>query len=251
MKRVEIKKLNKKIIVQVLNEEFFIPIEIKEKIEEYWKTIIKQNPKYFRGPVFCVKEVTEGDNEIRIILTNSDYAHYIYDMHNELEENYKCKNFWAGTIVETMDNKYIVGIMEKSTSVPNKMQISGGNIDRDEIHNNIVNIEKCAKRELKEELAIDVDDKQEVNSFDCMYLSNEIDKNSIGVIYKARINYTSDEMINKFNEYKKYLEDNNLEVEFNQIMIIDKKDIIKFFEEYIGGTEDTVIPVLLEDSKCE
>lgn len=244
MKYTEIKNLEKEIIVELENKKVKLPLELQEKIDENWNQLIENNNRFKRGIIYCVSSITE--QRIKLIL--SDYAHYMYDMKNELPEKYKCRNCWAGTIIESSDNKYIIGKMNKYTSVPNKLQFSGGNIDNSEIHNGIVNMRECAVRELKEEMNIDINDFDIVKSFECKYLSKEIDKNSIGILYKLTLNKAYEEICKKYSEYMKYLERNNLEIEFSELVAVDKNKVKEFFENENIDYEDSTYPALLKDS---
>lgn len=247
MKQTKIQKVEKQVIVQILDEMFYLPEELQQKIDAYWKELIRKNPRFTRGKVYCVKEVVEEKENIRILLTYSDYAHYMYDMHNELEEQYKCKNCWAATLIETKDQYYIVGKTQEGTSAPNLLQLSGGNIDEEDINQNIVDMRHCAKRELKEETGIDME-KEELSFLDT-YVSYEIDKNPIGVIFKVKLNQTEKELMEQYKTYRQYLEENNLEIEFSDLFSIQKENVEDFFKTIETPWEDTIYPLLKEDSK--
>lgn len=249
MKYTQVEKISKEVIVELEEKKFRIPKELQEKIDKNWEKLISENPRYTRGKVYCVESMQETENNFKIKLVYSDYAHYMYDMKNNLDEEYKCRNCWAGTIIETSDNKYVVGRMNYYTSVPNKLQFSGGNIDQKEICDGIVDMEKCATREIKEEMNIDAQDNNAVVSLECKYLIKEIEKNSVGILYKIKMKKTYETMVEEYNEYKKYLESNNLEVEFSELVGIDKDKVKKFFEDKNIDYEDAVYPALLEDSK--
>lgn len=249
MKYTQVQKIDKDVIVELEEKKLKLPNELQERIDTNWKILISENPRYTRGDIYCVESIQENKDNVKIKLVYSDYAHYMYDMKNNLDEEYKCRNCWAGTIIETSDNKYIVGRMNYYTSVPNKLQFSGGNIDKKEIYNGIVDMKKCAAREIKEEMNIDVQDYSAVMSFECKYLIKEIEKNSVGILYKIKMKKNYETMVEEYNNYKKYLEKNNLEVEFSELVGINKEEVKKFFECKNIDYEDAVYPALLEDSK--
>lgn len=72
MKNTKIIRLKKDAVVEVLEEDFYLPEQLKMDINEYWKKLISQNPRYTRGKIFCVKEVVEENDIMKITLTNSE-----------------------------------------------------------------------------------------------------------------------------------------------------------------------------------
>ncbi len=138
--------------------------------------------------------------------------------------------------------------MNYYTSVPNKLQFSRGNIDEDDINSGIVDMKKCASREIKEEVNIDVQDPDLVESLECKYLVLEIEKNSVGVLYKIKLKKDYQSIADSYSKYRKYLQDNNLEIEFSELVGINKSDVEKFFQNKDIDYEDAVFLALLKDS---
>lgn len=114
--------------------------------------------------------------------------------------------------------------MASNTSVPNCLQIPGGNVDNTDIKEDRVDILNALIRECKEEVNINLEDKNIVESFKLKYISlpNEI-SNAYLIIAKAKLKMTKKEMIEYYKEYLKYLKDNNLEIEFSNLHFINKK----------------------------
>ena len=129
-------KLNKKIEVVKIDEPVNLPPEIQKQIEEFWEKQIQANPHLFNGEVWTVTKCEELPDRIRMCIQKSNYAHYLYDERVGLEGNLACYNLNCGILLETIDGYYIVGEMASTTSYPRCLQISGGNLDQNDIKSN-------------------------------------------------------------------------------------------------------------------
>ena len=220
-----IKKLNNKEI-KILYEDTDIelPEEILNRIKENWKKIEQENGDLWNGKVICVSEFIENDERIEIHCKKSDYAHYLYDERIGLSQEYRCKNLSAGCILKTSDNYFIVGELDDLTSYPTMMQIPGGGIDKNDINGNVVHIIKTINRETLEEVNINLEENELVSDYKISYIyvpDNENEGQGMQIIAIANLNMTKEEMENYYQEYYKYLNDNNLEKEFKTIHFIN------------------------------
>ena len=114
--------------------------------------------------------------------------------------------------------------MNKTTSMPYCLQIPGGGIDIADIEDRIIKIDLNIKRELKEEINIDLDDISYKLEY-IEYPSNT--RNAYGFIALGKINKSKEELEKHFEEYKKYLVNNNLELEFNRLVFVKKGNAIE------------------------
>ena len=152
-------KISKPIIIKYEERETKLSKELKEKIEEFWKKAVEENPNLYNGTDYTIEKIEENKNEIKMIATRTNYAHYLYDERVGIKEKeYKCNVPWGGIILETKDNYLVLGEMDKTTSVPYCLQIPGGGIDKKDIYKGIININQTIKRELKEEINLNLDD---------------------------------------------------------------------------------------------
>ena len=94
-------------------------------------------------------------------------------------------------------------------------------------------------RELYEEIGIDVNDKNIVKEYKVNYLKLPNKKEvelSFGILFKVKLNIDFNLLEEKFKTYKKYLQDNKLEVEFTDLYGIDKnKESIEMAIEKYGN----------------
>lgn len=221
----EIIKIEKSVILKFEDREINLPIEIKENIKKFWNNAIQENPNLYNGQDYVVETVNETQDKIEMLIVKSNYAHYLYDERIGIKENrYRCCSPWGGILLLTRDNYFVVGEMNKTTSMPYCLQIPGGGIDIKDIKDGIIKIDWNIKRELKEETNIDLDDINYKLEY-IEYPSNE--RNAYGFIALGKISKSKEELERHFEEYKKYLVSNDLEVEFNKLVFLRKENAIE------------------------
>ena len=214
-----LKEIRKEIRVIREKEEIILPDNIKKQINEHWNKSIKENPNLFNGEIWTVTKLEEEEKEIIFTIKKTNYAHYLYGERVGLDKKYSCFNLNCGILLETKDRYYIIGEMDKTTSYPGGLQISGGNLDQNDIKTNgEVDIVNNVARELKEELNIDLFDKNIVESFKFKYLEYpEGRRCAYTFIMKGKLTLTSEEVKKRFSEYLKYLIKTRGEIEFSKL----------------------------------
>ena len=226
-----IKKITKSINLEYTGQTINLPKELYETIQKFWSNTIRETPTLYNGEDFAVEEITEKENEIIMKVSKTNYAHYLYDERIGIDdEKYRCICPWSGILLITNDNYWVFGQASEKTSFPNGFQISGGGIDRKDIYNTKIDLTQNLKRELKEEMNLNLDEIK----YEFQYIEYPDDKrNAYGFIAIGYLNMTKNELQNHFKQYKEFLEKNNLEVEFNNLIlfknwihIITQKEII-------------------------
>ena len=111
---------------------------------------------------------------------------------------------------------------------------------------------KTMKRELYEEVGLELDDKNIIKDFYLKYLKvpSVIEEElSFGVLYKIDLNISFEEFNNEFEIYKKYLRDNDLEVEFTGLYGIDKtkESVISAAEKFPNKIPKYIIQMFLKE----
>lgn len=209
--------------VKVEDKKFELPKEIRIKIEEFWNQCILENPNLWNGELMCVGDCKRDGNQILITCQKSNYAHYLYDERIGLHKEYACSSLGACCLLETSDNYYIVGELAENTSFPYCMQISGGSVDKNDIKDGGVDIFNTIVRECQEELNINLQDKQQVEHFEIKYISLPDQEVHTYIIFaKGNLTMTKVQMQEYYEQYLKYLKENNLEIEFGKIHFIKK-----------------------------
>ena len=126
-------KLDKELEIIKGEKNVELPKDILGKIESFWQKQVEINPHLFNGEVWSVTNFEELEDKFRLTVQKTNYAHYLYDERVGLEGNFACYNLNGGILLETIDKKYILGEMNETTSYPKVLQISGGNLDQNDI----------------------------------------------------------------------------------------------------------------------
>lgn len=220
-------EIKKSIIIKYEEREKRLPEKLKEKIEKFWKNAIEKNPNLYNGLDYTIEEIEKNENEIKMKAIKTNYAHYLYDERVGIKEKeYKCNVPWGGIMLITKDNYLVLGEMSETTSLPHCLQIPGGGIDKKDIENGIMDVSQTIKRELKEEINLNLDN---IN-YKIKYLEIPDEKrHAYGFIAIGRVEETKEELQKHFEEYKRYLIQNNLEIEFEKLMFLQESNAMKEF----------------------
>lgn len=244
---------NKEISITYENKNVILPKEINEKIQKSWKEFTQKNPVLYNGEVTCVSKYEYNDNELNITCQKSDFAHYLYDERIGLPLEYSCINISAGCLLETSDGYYVIGELDEKMSYPHVLQISGGNVDKKDIENGIVDIVKTISREVMEEINIDLYNENQVYNLKLKYIyeTEENDKPKVQFFAKANLKMTAEEMKVYYDNYFEYLKINNLEIEFGKIHLVKKSHAVEILEKINNPKREYLIPLVKADlSNC-
>lgn len=246
IKNIEGKKLE----VLIKEDLISLPEDLKIKINDHWKNAIKNSTGLWNGVIPTVTKCVENKESTILYCQNTNYAHFLYDERIGCPEDYKCYNLSAGTLLETLDEYYLVGVLASNMSLPGCLQIPGGSIDKKDIFNGIADSYATMRRETIEEVNIDIEKPSQVISFKIMYLMPPNDEaNGYEILGKAKVNFTANELIKHYETYRKYLEENNLEIEFDKILLIKKDEAIEKIKKMNNPRRKYLIPLLEADIK--
>lgn len=220
-----IRKITKPIVLKYENKMIDLPEELQQKIEVFWEKVIKENPNLYNGEDYAVEDVKEEEDKIVMYVVRTNYAHYLYDERIGIsDEKYRCKAPWGGILLLTNDHYWVVGEMSKNTSFPGCLQISGGSIDHKDIVGEEISITTNLKRELKEEMNLDLDE----IPYEFQYLElPDKKRNAMGFLAVGNVNLSKAEMEKHFADYQKYLIENQLEVEFERLLFLNKEHAVE------------------------
>ena len=215
------KKIEKNIIIKYEDRNVILPEELKTKITEFWKNAVKENPKLFNGENFIIESTSETENIIEMKAVKSNYSHYLYNERIGIkEEKYRACSPWTGILLQTNDDYFVIGEADSTTSIPYVLQITGGQMDKSDIIDGKLDLVHNLKRELKEEMNLNLD---EIDyRFKFIEYPNE-NRNAYGLIALGMIDKTKEELQKNFEEYRKYLLDNNLETEIGRLVFLKKE----------------------------
>ena len=246
MPAIEIQPIKKAVHIRVSGNKVALPKPIRQKIDQHWQRLVKDNPRLRNGESFTVVTVDETDDQVDIELAETDYAHYLYSHQVGGLGEFTVRIIHSATLVITADNKMIFGAMGEHTSRPGIIQCCGGGIDHNDITNGVVDIEHNTVKELGEELGLDPYDKDIVAEFSPRYLKTGGPTGKMTLAYVLRIKLTGAQFLKRYEEFVKKLKDDNQEPEFGQIFCIDMdKDAVEAFIGESEGKLNEYMPVLL------
>lgn len=225
-----VKKIEKKIILKFEDRVINLPNDIKLNIDDFWKVAKKENKNLYNGEDFVVEKVTQNDEIIEFTILKTSYSHYLYDERVGIKkEKCRCLCPWAGILLITNDDYFVIGEMNKTTSVPYCLQIPGGGIDSCDIKKGIINVDLTIKRELKEELNLDLED----IDYNLKFIEYpDAKRNTYGFIAIGKIDKNKNELNKHFLKYKKHLKENNLDIEFDKLVFLKKENAMQELELY-------------------
>ncbi len=102
-----------------------------------------------------------------------------------------------------------------------------------------------------EELKINLNNKENIlyNGISYLYILGVNEQPGIQLFAKAKIKMTTEEMKKYFEEYYKYLKENNLEIEFGRLHFLKKENALEELEKLSNPRRNYLIPLLQMDSK--
>ncbi len=233
MKDIVISRLTKKLIVRSSNKQIVLPPDLQDKIDAYWDSLLQSGKNYRRGEVFTVTKKEVLGDRIEVLVEKTDYAHYLYCQHVDVPGEYGVYIIHTAALVETADGKMVFGKMGGHTARSGIYQLCGGGIDTDDLCGDIFDFDHNIKKELQEELGIDIWDKQKIKLFDLAYFKEGGPTDKMTVVYRVLLNGTSLEFMKEYNDFVSQLQKNGEQPEFSEIILLDKKrqSLSQFFDQ--------------------
>ena len=225
-----IKRITKKIVLEYEDRVIDLPDELRQAIDTFWQKAVQENPALYNGDDYAVESVEETENEIIMHVVKSNYAHYLYNERVGISElKYRCIAPWSGLLLLTNDGYWVVGQMAKTTSFAGGFQIPGGGVDKKDIKDNRIDMYENLKREVKEEVNLDLD---KIN-FEFEFLECPMGKRNVyGFLAIGKLDMSKEELKKHFDEYQKYLIENGLEIEFEKLIFFTKGNSIQEYDTY-------------------
>ena len=243
-----IKRIVKSIKLEYTGKMIKLPEDLNKKIQDFWSSAVKKTPTLYNGEDYGVEDVKETENEIIMKVAKTNYSHYLYDERVGISnEKYRCITPWGGILLLTNDNYWVFGQASEETSFPNGFQISGGGIDKKDINNMNIDLAKNLKRELKEEINLDLEEIE--YKFQYIEYPNQ-KRNAYGFIAIGKLNMSKDELQQHFEQYKQYLSQNNLEIEFSNLIFLKKGNAVQELDSY-DNTKRVYLRELISVVDCE
>ncbi|QWC23716.1 NUDIX hydrolase [Bacillus haikouensis] len=248
MNKVTLNKIPGALAITVLEDGMPLPDSLKESINAYWNSLLEKGKPFHRGDVFSIKELTETENELRVTLQRTDFAHFIYDKHFNLPDEFKCRVIVANALILTRDNHFVMGQMNKRTANPGRVQFIAGGIDGSDVKENTVDIMGCLFRETSEEVGLDLNDQNLVLNIEPRYV---VHWGNIALIYLIKMNIDSAEFLAHYEQFETSLRDRKETPEFSSIQLLpaEPESISRFFEQDERPRVDFLGDVLKREMK--
>jgi len=243
---INIYKFDNNVIVYYTNKRVSLPEEYKGEVEKYWKLLLQSGKKFFRGDIFTVTSIKKCSKYIEIFVELTDYAHYLYTIHKNTYSENDCRIIYTSVLIETSDEKLVLGKMNIDTAAPQKLQFVGGGIDKDDINGNIIDLVHNVKKEVLEELGINTDDKDIIKEFRPYLLKDGGHTNFLSVIYKLDLRINEIELLNRFYRYSEELVQQGISPELSSLVLIksDCDSINDFILNDTREKDENLIPTL-------
>jgi hypothetical protein len=232
MKKIKISPITQKFIVRYSGIKIYLPIEIQQKINAYWDSLLNSGKNYTRGEVFTVTKKEISRNKIEILVEKTDYAHYLYCQNIDQLGDFGVHIIHTAVVVNTKDDKIIFGRMGKHTSRVGIYQLCGGGIDNKDLTGNLFDFDHNIKKELQEELGINAEDSARVVSFGPAYFKQGGPTDKMTVVFNIRLNETSQQFLEAYNDFVESIKMEGECPEFGKIVVLENKSnsISRFFD---------------------
>jgi len=243
-----IKPFPQSIQVTVDPEEFFLPNSLQESINNYWDLLIKEKPYLTRGEIFSIKNMSWSEEELKIMLQKTDYAHFLFSQHSNIDDRYKCRSVVANGVILTKDGYFVIGEMNKFTSSSGRLQFVAGGIEASDLHGDVVNMFGSLSRELQEEIGIDLTDSKLVSRVTPKYI---VQWKAIALVYLIELAIDSHQLKLHYDSFESTLLRKGISPEFSSIIFVHAKNISTFMEKDLRCKLDflpNVLEVICEDS---
>lgn len=243
---VSLYNFNDNVKVVYTNKKANLTCDYRQKVEEHWMSLLKSGKAFFRGDIFTITEIKNYGDYIEIYVELTDYAHFLYSIHNNEKNNQDCRVIYTSALIETIDNKYVFGEMGSQTAAPKKYQLIGGGIDKGDLKENLLSLEHSIRKEITEETGIDTYDKETVKEINDLYLKCGGKSNFLSAIFKLHLNITESELKNKFDDFNKELELYGGFKELSSLTFIDANQyaVSDFIKNNNRETDENLIPTL-------
>lgn len=223
-------EFNNNIKVYYTNQRKPLPAVYSEKVKRYWETLLSSGKSFFNGDVFTINKIEANESIMNIFVGLTDYAHFLYSINKSTYEDYDCRVIHTSVLIVTSDNKFAIGEMNEETAFPYKLQFIGGGIDKNDINGEVLDLEHNIKKEIREELGIDSEDKAIVRSLQPCFLKSGGEDNFLSAIFKMELLIDENSLRFLLKKHNETLESANKMQEIRSLIFIDAtKEAVREF----------------------
>lgn len=232
---MEEKKVYKyqKVVLKKCSKKFNLPYNYIRMMEENWNYELSLGKNYTNGNLFTMVNAKVTDNIIYINIEQTNYSHYLYSRKKAINK-YSCRSMAGNVLLVTKDDFFVLGKMNSSTSLANRIKFIGGSIDEIDINkDNEVDMIKCISRETMEETGLNINDKLQVKEFCPIALLTREKLSFLNVLYLVKLNISKRDLENRFNIFQNNLKIAKKESELSELVYVENEysTIHEFFND--------------------
>ena len=174
--------------------------DTENKVKNYWNEIQKQTDLLHEARILVVSNVINNQANYQIELQETTFSNYMYTKENKTGD---IKALFSAAYILTSDNCVVC---ELNNYYENGIQyetlnLVGGMADAEDITHGEYSSQTCLKRELKEELGIDIEDGNwniKLKYIKCPSDNENQVRYSIGTIYEIKTKHTKEQIQEMF-----------------------------------------------------
>ncbi len=167
------------------------------EIEENWRHETKNNPHVFDGKVALLSELSYRDNRLAGRCHIVRYATFMYWRRNRQAEN--AGHAFAHAVLVSSDGALVAIRMGSHTVNAGRVYFAAGSFELEDFRDGQVDVAYNMRREVKEEIGIDLADDTETEPGRRHYLLSTASGTVIFRRYRARL--TANQLINRINAF--------------------------------------------------
>lgn len=192
-------------------------------IKKQWNETIKKKPSMFAGNLAGIEKNNSNSEHIKLNARHTTYDDFYITRTKEFQKRYPKELhpnvLSVGCVLVTNDNYMILGIRNNNLALsPGKITVVSGMVDKNDIiDHNHVDLFKCIRREIYEEIGIK---SNEISDLSCMGLVDNFGQQNTYIPFFGRVNLST-KMINerqKDGEFTGTLEIKNSEKDLMEIL---------------------------------
>lgn len=206
-----------------------LPTPIQSDISSYWEEAKVAIPDMTNGVIYHVSKFTfptATKPTYTFELQETKYEHFVYSRHKLSEDSpYYCRTLFASSIIITADDHFVFGDLGEKSFRPGYLQSVGGSLDLADGTGREFDLEQTIKREVLEEIGIDLRDPSLTRTLEPAYLKQN---GNYGIIFRIELNWSSEEIQQNFQKKQQLGE---IDEEFQTLLTVPRNEIRRFLEQ--------------------
>lgn len=201
--------------------------EYEEKVDAYWNYLINTGKKFYNGEMYSLVQVLEDEDCLRFMFGKTDYKHLIYSKEHDFRNEFHTCTTASIALIETIDGYSVLGKMSNESAFADQFKCIGGALSSDDIIEMQVDINHMFRREILEEMGIDIYDKELCLSNTNRWLLIRERLAFVGVCNIIQLNMTKEKLTNHFLAFH----EQDKEKEVSELLFVNSYDEILSIED--------------------